>query len=588
MVAPFDACLAHLTGADRTSYLNTLTPGSDLDHCGTTISQTLLEELLAPLQDPITSRVRIGTVQFHEATFTGAALFEGAIFTGDTWFMGATFTEAAWFAEATFMGDARFDGATFTTDARFHAATFSKKAWFDTSTFTRNTWFVEATFVERACFNSATFKGAPQFSKATFKEKAYFAGATFARKVWFDEATFATYTSFQGATFTGEAWFEGAMFAADVAFNSAVFETAPQLGPLVCADSLTLSGARFGRPMTIEAAAARLVCQRTRWDSTAAVRLRYATVDLSDAVFEYPISVTARQAPFTTLAGRQVEEHPLANGPGVAMESLRGVDAAHLVLHDVDMSRCLLSGTVHLDQLRMEGECPLAPAPRGLSRHGLLPVRWTARRTLAEEQHWREAGGSQGWTPAPDHLAVVGPAQLATVYRQLRKSFEDSKNEPDAADFYYGEMEMRRHDRNRPGTERALLAVYWAVSGYGLRASRAVGWLLGAMAVTVLVMMLWGLPQADPKPVATGKLVGQRIQLTTDKPAPVNPEGSLHSRLTSERWEKSLRVVVNSSIFRSSGQDLTTAGTYTEMASRLAEPLLLGLAVLAVRGRVKR
>ena len=33
---------------------------------------------------------------------------------------------------------------------------------------------------------------------------------------------------------------------------------------------------------------------------------------------------------------------------------------------------------------------------------------------------------------------------------------------------------------------------------------------------------------------------------------------------------------------------LTTAGTYVEMASRLTEPVLLGLAALAVRGRVKR
>ncbi|WP_406335645.1 hypothetical protein [Streptomyces sp. NBC_00203] len=45
---------------------------------------------------------------------------------------------------------------------------------------------------------------------------------------------------------------------------------------------------------------------------------------------------------------------------------------------------------------------------------------------------------------------------------------------------------------------------------------------------------------------------------------------------------------MNSVIFRSSGQDLATAGTYTEMASRHFEPVLLGLAVLAVRGRVKR
>lgn len=79
-----------------------------------------------------------------------------------------------------------------------------------------------------------------------------------------------------------------------------------------------------------------------------------------------------------------------------------------------------------------------------------------------------------------------------------------------------------------------------------------------------------------------------RIVLTTDTPDPVNPSGPLTERVTTERFEKSLRAVINSVILRSSGQDLTTTGTYTEMISRLAEPVLLGLAVLAVRSRVKR
>lgn len=42
---------------------------------------------------------------------------------------------------------------------------------------------------------------------------------------------------------------------------------------------------------------------------------------------------------------------------------------------------------------------------------------------------------------------------------------------------------------------------------------------------------------------------------------------------------------MNSVVFRTSGQELTTTGTYTEMASRPAEPVLLGLAALAIRGR---
>ena len=34
--------------------------------------------------------------------------------------------------------------------------------------------------------------------------------------------------------------------------------------------------------------------------------------------------------------------------------------------------------------------------------------------------------------------------EIAGIYRDLRKGLEDVKNEPGAADFYYGEMEMRR------------------------------------------------------------------------------------------------------------------------------------------------
>ncbi|GAA2972981.1 hypothetical protein GCM10010446_66780 [Streptomyces enissocaesilis] len=46
---------------------------------------------------------------------------------------------------------------------------------------------------------------------------------------------------------------------------------------------------------------------------------------------------------------------------------------------------------------------------------------------------------------------------MAALYRQLRKSLEDGKNEPDAADFCYGECEMRRHD-SANGDQRSRAA----------------------------------------------------------------------------------------------------------------------------------
>ncbi|MFF0765073.1 hypothetical protein ACFYWH_34435 [Streptomyces sp. NPDC003737] len=194
------------------------------------------------------------------------------------------------------------------------------------------------------------------------------------------------------------------------------------------------------------------------------------------------------------------------------------------------------------------------------------------------------------WRPGPYHPdpgLTPGPEDVAALYRQLRKAFEDGKNEPGAADFYHGECEMRRHGRaGTPKGERRLLWGYWLLSGYGLRASRALGWLSAAMLVTILLLMGFGLPKDSPKQEATGTVPasGGKITFEIDKDDPKNPTGH---RFTGVRFEKALNVTLNSVVFRSSGQDPTTAGTYIEMTSRLLEPTLLALAALTVRGRIK-
>ncbi|MGW2938596.1 hypothetical protein ACWDA7_44095 [Streptomyces sp. NPDC001156] len=266
------------------------------------------------------------------------------------------------------------------------------------------------------------------------------------------------------------------------------------------------------------------------------------------------------------------------------------MDAAHLVLADVDLSRCLFTGTVHLDQIRLEGTCSFDEVPPRTHWRHWRPVRFTQRRTLAEEHHWRanQPTAVAGWNVAVFGAGHVGPSQLAPVYRALRKSFEDSKNEPGAADFYYGEMEMRRHDRTGTArAERILLHGYWLLSGYGLRSLRAMGWLAAAMLITIVLLMGFGLPQDSPKQEATGTVPpgGGKVTFEIDKDDPQNPTGN---RFTGVRFDKALNVTLNSVVFRSSGQDLTIAGTYIEMTSRLLEPTLLALAALAVRGRIKR
>ncbi|MFE6918596.1 pentapeptide repeat-containing protein [Streptomyces rubiginosohelvolus] len=431
-----------------------------------------------------------------------------------------------------------------------------------------------------ARFESATFQGSARFKSTTFQGDARFELATFEDLTWFESATFERSARFESATFQGDAW-----------FGSATFVEAGRVGPLVCAGRVVLSGAKFGGPVTLSFAARRLECRRTRWSSTAEIRLRYATLDFAHAVFEYPLTLAAEPDPFMLTDGRQLAEDAFTSAPdpGVRVASLRGVDAAHLVLADLDLTGCLFTGTVHLDQLRLEGACTFDTTP---SSAGLLHrpfLRFTKRRVLAEEHHWRAGrpGAMRGWNVAVLGAGQAGPLHLAPVYRALRKAFEDGKHEPGAADFYYGEMEMRRHADDIPGSERGLLTAYWALSGYGLRASRALAWLGAALVLTVVLLMAFGIAQDTPKQTATGTVPadGGKVTFKIDKDDPQNPTGN---RFTSERFEKALNVTLNSVVFRSSGQDLTTVGTYIEMTSRFTEPVLLGLAVLAIRNRVKR
>ncbi|WP_240660300.1 pentapeptide repeat-containing protein [Streptomyces sp. WAC 01529] len=536
-----------------------LSPGADIDHRGTPFTRPLLAALLNALRDPATGYPRLGYAVFASAAFKDYADFASAAFEDYAGFGSATFTYDATFESATFKGDSGFASATFENYAEFRLATFKGEAR-----------FTRATFKSGAGFGSATFEDYADFGSATFKNNAGFGSVTFERNVGFESVTFER----------------------SVGFESVTFERASRLGPLVCAGQVSLFGAVFGGPVSLWVAARRLECRRTRWSSTAEVRLRHATVDFTHAVFEYPLTIGAEPDPFVLPNGHQVPEEPLTSTSDAAVRiaSLRGVDAAHLVLADVDLSECLFTGTVHLDQLRLEGACLFNTVPRSVHwRRCWHPARFTRRRTLVEEHHWRarQPAAAPGWQAAPSGAAHVGPLQLAPVYRALRKAFEDAKHEPGAADFYYGEMEMRRHADDIPRNERTLLTAYWALSGYGLRAYRALSWLAAAMLLTILLLMGFGLPNNDPKQVATGTVPsgGGKVTFEISKDDPHHPTGQ---RFTGERFEKALNVTLNSVVFRSADQDLTTTGTYIEMTSRLTEPVLLGLAVFAVRNRVKR
>lgn len=333
----------------------------------------------------------------------------------------------------------------------------------------------------------------------------------------------------------GQAWFQDCVFTGFV--NLDVF-----------ANELDFTGAVFHKAVTIRVRAVSLILNSARFEDSANIEADARTY-VDGTHFLAPALLT-----------------------GAQLYSLIGTDVSNLTLGDVELVGTYFDGAHQLDKLRFDGRIAFGTTPRGL-RVGLAwpPVwRWTSRRVLVEESTWRVSRRKRaGWQGS--HRKTE-PERIAALYRSLRKAFEDAKNEPGAGDFYYGEMEMRRHARSTPRAERMILTCYWAISGYGQRASRAL--LATTLLVGVLTFLLtgWGLPANAP---SAPPGVAQEATLPAD-------------RWTGDRAGKATRIALGSVVFRDTDQKLTDAGAWTLMAGRALGPVLLALAVLAVRARVKR
>ncbi|WAP59888.1 pentapeptide repeat-containing protein [Streptomyces sp. S465] len=516
-------CLAHLEPGARAAHLAARAPGDGIDCRGVTFDAALLTAVL----EVAVSDDGCGVCDFTAARFTDDVLLSGARFGGDMVF-----------------GDARFEGLVD----------------LDTVRFERGAWFHGARFLRQASFGGTRFGADAGFGDAVFHERAWFGAARFEGKVWFDR------THFHG----------------DAVFLSAHF-TATSMASVICSGTLSLADATFSRPLRLTAAARHIDASGARFEGPVTLRARYATIDLTGALLTHPCAVaTDHAAPARPAEAALAAEREIT----VAVVSVQATDAAMLLLADTNLSRCVFSGAHHLDQLRLEGRWDLGTVPSGVRWHRGIPRWWSTRQVIVEEARWRAlprrpAAARLGWPAPPDDPgATPGLATLTTLYRQLRKAREDAKDEPGAADLYYGEMEMRRHSHRWHRPERWLLQAYWLLSGYGLRAARSLGWLVCAMAVTTVLMTGFGLPDTAARPYPSGSgLIGK------GHPELRRPFGE---RFTADRVDKAVDVVLNSVVFRSSGTELTRAGGYLEKASRLGEPVLFGLTVLAVRGRVKR
>jgi uncharacterized protein YjbI with pentapeptide repeats len=482
----------------------------------------------------------------------------------------------------------RVEGRPHFAKANFHRATFEDRVSFDGATFRDGAWFDGATFRGGASFGAVTFGDVARFKGANFGDRTWFIGTRFKRGAWFD-----------GATFGDEASFENAIFGASTSFEGVHFGDGAEFGPLLVMDQLSLDAARFPRPATMDITALVISAQRIQVPFGATLIVRWAELDLEGAVLPQPTIIALRPAAMWDEEFAIVIDpesglpqarylHPVTRelDPRPRLVSLQFANVENLILSDVNLAPCQLDRAYNLDRLRWEESTGFAPAPS----IGMWCLRERGRQALAAEHEWRaERRSGTGWNPTTcqprwqlDTMFLSpDPIRIANSYRALRKAREDAKDAPGAADFYYGEMEMRRLAAPRWSAEWILLTAYWFSCGYALRAWRAFACvafflLVGAGLFTVIGFDRSPVPVTRPDRILSS---GQLHYATALTPPPSHGF-----------WDGlAFAVDTSTSLLRTPSEPrLTGWGKFIEVVLRFAGPLLLGLGLLSLRGRVKR
>ncbi|MDV8071165.1 pentapeptide repeat-containing protein [Rhodococcus sp. IEGM 1366] len=592
------------------------------------------------------------TAKFNQVTFLGSAKFSGATFTGAARFDLAKFDKGATFSSATFSAASRFDGARYSGPAGFNESTFGSDTTFDGVEFGGEAKFCAVTLRQRATFSGVTFNSASRFDRVRFGGPVSFEGSTFGGDATFDGATFdalarpdfsqvvARSLEFQRVKFHSA--IEGAWATELVSFVEAIFDE-PTIIRALCR-KMDISRAEFRSGGTIEIRGGSLDASAANFGA------RTVLSDPGADAWKDWIGVVASERGVTAVRVSSAE--PLASllTDPPRLQSLRRTAVANLELSAVDLTECRFAGAHGLDKMQIDSACafPTAPADTAFRK----PVRFTRRTVIADERMWREqnatwdqsdSGSSTHSANAPDIQVVptsdmpardVEPAsvdpdgattepagvgalrtgstsaeksttptaptripdnerldatEVAGIYRSLRKGLEDASNEPGAADFYYGEMEMRRLAHRMSSAtghkpsffENWLLTAYWLVSGYGLRAWRAFTAIGVVIAAATVVFATVGVQ--DPPGM-------------TEKASWVHPlSGAIGYEQVPKAsfgWGDSFELAARNSVALlrnpSNTPDLTPAGTVADISIRLLVPVLLALAVLAIRGRTKR
>ncbi|KPL01040.1 MAG: hypothetical protein AMJ91_02020 [candidate division Zixibacteria bacterium SM23_73_3] len=278
-------------------------------------------------------------------------------------------------------------------------------------------------------FGNAVFKQGAEFEHRIFKHyifggKVHFAGAEFLGEAWFRGAVFKADT-FLNAKFKKQAVFSAATFEKEVNFSEAKFEKPAGFFEVKFTSE---SRCRFERT-TFGASADFRSCRfegETFFCDSFSQGKTNEKIDLSGSQISGSFKISEEKNP-KTIIRREID-----------FRNVKFLDPRTVKFEKINLGKFRFSGT---DVRLIE----------------FVDVEWDRkkRRNRIRDE------------VAPDPLTQKFEYDLiAQVYRRLRANYEESRNYPEAGDFYIGEMEMRRRIEKSFFNKKALTLYRW-LSNYG-------------------------------------------------------------------------------------------------------------------------
>ncbi|MDX6676929.1 MAG: hypothetical protein QOE31_981 [Solirubrobacteraceae bacterium] len=620
-----------------------------IDASGVRVSAQQLSRLLAALPQETPGGPRhLADAVCRGTRFADGARFDRLRIGGTATFEGARFDGVADFRQVEFHGDAQFDRAWFRGGCDFAGAVFAGRAEFRDAQFFAPRQ-VSSESIPVASFAGASFAREATFDRARFHRDAIFSEAEFVKNIAFAAVRVMRDASFAGAAFRAPVVLGPLLVVRHLALDRAIFEEDGQVR--ASTNEFTCERARFVGRADLKLRWAEVVLddamfQQRSWltgsplfpglaeaDTTIAAGRRQDERSL--AMQERPRLLSVREANISNLSLADVDLR------ACCFAKAQGLDQLRL---ETDCEFASRPGGWPFAQRRTLAEEHAWRRSADLKRRDARRQRWDARRKWlegfrsseavrasqsraqlryekrdndrerrrADREHreWNpRTCRSPAWVAERRPVAALEPGEVATLYRSLRKALEDSKDEPGAGDLYYGEMEMRRRslstrsaeeDRDEQPApdpdrkprrirrrrrawraERAIITLYWLLSGYGLRASRAMIALFVLVALSTAAFHLYGFRDRE-RPYATAS--EQRPQPRMEFPPSLAEVGG--GLASFEAWTYSAGTAT--AIVGTPDARLTQTGRGLRIVLRILSPLLIGLALLAIRGRVKR